>query len=168
MEGAMNIKRLLSFGFVIALASSASIPLRAQATDTSAKTANPELVGELSKELGSTPAQAEGAAGALFNHAKAKLDPADWSKVAGAVPGIAGLLKAAPAATGATGSSGNAAALGALAGAAGLGDLASLAGSFNKLGLKPEMIAKAVPILTNYVSKSGGAAVGQILAGVLK
>lgn len=129
-------------------------------------TANPELVGALSTELGATPQQAEGAAGALFGLAKTKLSPSDWSKVAGAVPGMDGLLKAAPATSsgvaGAVGTSG----LGAAAG--GLSGLASMAGSFDKLGLKPEMVAKAVPILTSFVSKSGGAGIGQLLAGALK
>src|SRR5262252_627081 len=57
---------------------------------------NPELVGQLSKELDSTPAQAEGAAGALFGLAKSRLSAGDFSKVAAAVPGMDGLLKAAP------------------------------------------------------------------------
>jgi Protein of unknown function VcgC/VcgE (DUF2780) len=139
--------------------------LYAQTPTPDAKgTANPELVGALAKELSVTPKQAEGAAGALFGHAKTKLAPADWSKVSGAVPGMAGLLKAAPAMAAATGTSGVA----AIAGAAGLGGLADVAGAFSKLGLKPEMIAKAVPVLTNFVTKSGGADVGQLLAGVLK
>jgi predicted anti-sigma-YlaC factor YlaD len=50
----------------------------------------------------------------------------------------------------------------------GLGGLSSVAGAFTKLGLKPEMAMKAVPILTNFVTKSGGPAVGQLLAGALK
>src|SRR5262245_25417452 len=130
-----------------------------------AGTASPELVGALAKELGSTPKQAEGAAGSLFNIAKSKLSPTDWTKVAGAVPGMAGLLKAAPAASGgATGTSGGGG-LEALAGAAGgLGGLASAASAFSKLGLKPEMVMKAVPILTQFVSKSGGADIGNLLA----
>ena len=125
-----------------------------------AGTANPELVGALAKELGSTPKQAEGAAGSLFGVAKSKLGPADWAKVAGAVPGMDGLLKAAPAASG-----GSAA---ALAGAAGLGNLAGAASAFSKLGLKPELVAKAVPVLVNFVTHSGGANVGSLLASVLK
>ena len=134
---------------------------------TAEGTANPELVGALAKELGSTPKQAEGAAGSLFSFAKTKLNSQDWTKVAGAVPGMAGLLKAAPEAAGATGTSGTSG-LGALGGAAGLGGLASVASSFSSLGLKPEMVMKAVPVLTNFVSKSGGADVGQLLASVLK
>ena len=130
------------------------------------KTANPELVGELAKELGATPQQAEGAAGALFGVAKSKLAPADWSKVASAVPGMDGLLKAAPAmATGTSGSgvSGAAGALGKTA-----GGMASAASAFSKLGLKPEMATKAVPVVTRYVSKLGGADVGSLLSGALK
>jgi hypothetical protein len=152
-------------GVLVALALLGAVS-HAQAP-AAALTASPELVGTLAKELGSTPKQAEGAAGSLFSYAKGKLSPTDWTKVAGAVPGMAGLLKAAPEAAGATGTSGTAA-LGALGGAAGLGGLASVASSFSSLGLKPEMVMKAIPVLINFVSKSGGADVGQLLAGVLK
>jgi hypothetical protein len=62
------------------------------------------------------------------------------------------LLKAAPAAGGALGSSGG---LSQLAGSA--GGLASAASAFSKLGLKPDLVAKAVPVLTSFVTKSGGA-----------
>jgi hypothetical protein len=129
-------------------------------TDSAASTANPELVGALAKELGSTPKQAEGAAGALFGLAKSKLAPTDWTKVASSVSGMDGLLKAAPAMAAAGG--------GAIPGAANLGSLASMASVFSKLGLKPDMVMKAVPILTKFVTKSGGADVGKLLASVLK
>jgi hypothetical protein len=46
--------------------------------------------------------------------------------------------------------------------------LAAVAGSFTKLGLSPDMAAKAVPVLTKYVTKSGGADVAKLLAGALK
>lgn len=128
------------------------------------KSANPELVGSLVSELGATPQQAEGAAGALFGVAQQKMPAADWAKVSGAVPGMASLLKAAPAA-GATGA-GGASAAGALAKAG--GSLGAAAAAFSKLGLKPEMVAKAVPILTQYVSKTGGADIGASLASALK
>ncbi|MGH9146836.1 MAG: DUF2780 domain-containing protein [Vicinamibacterales bacterium] len=157
----MNIKRQVSSIFLVVLLLATGALLPAQ----DAATANPELIGALAKELGSTPQQAAGAAGALFGHAKSKLSADDWSKVAGAVPGMDGLLKAAPAAGGAAGTTGT---TGAIAGAAGLGGLANMASSFSKLGLKPDMVAKAVPVLTKYVSQSGGSTVGQLLAGVLK
>jgi hypothetical protein len=49
--------------------------------------ANPELVGMMSKELGVTPAQAEGGAGALLGLAKTRLTPAEFSEVSSAIPG---------------------------------------------------------------------------------
>ena len=128
-------------------------------------TANPQLVGALASELGSSAKQAEGAAGALFGLAKTRLNPADWTKVAGAVPGIDGLLKAAPSMpTGTAGAAANAL-KGVGGGAAGL---ASVASAFQQLKLKPELVAKAVPVLTSFVTKSGGADIGRLLAGALK
>jgi hypothetical protein len=125
--------------------------------------ASPELVGALSKELGATPEQAAGAAGSLFGIAKSRLKAEEFSQVANAVPGMDSLLKAAPAAAGAVGTSG---ALSQLGGSA--GSLASAASAFTKLGLKPDQVAKAIPVLTNFVTKSGGSAVGSLLSGVLK
>src|SRR5215472_16778791 len=57
---------------------------------------NPELVGQLTKQLSVSSAQASGGAGALFNLAKSRLSSDEFSKVAGAVPGMDGLLQAAP------------------------------------------------------------------------
>jgi hypothetical protein len=146
-------------------ASAAGLPQEpAQKAASAAASASPELIGALSKELGSTPEQAAGAAGALFGVAKSKLSPAEFSQVASAVPGIDSLLSAAPggAAVGTTGAGG----LSQVAGAA--GGLASAATAFTKLGLKPDMVAKAIPVLTSFVSKSGGANVANLLAGALK
>jgi hypothetical protein len=135
------------------------------------RTANPELVATLASALGATPKQAEGAAGSLFAAAKSRLQPTDWSQVASAVPGMAGLLKAAPATT--VGTSGSAE-LGALANAVGLdgvdglGTLAEVAAAFNKLGLSPELVAQAIPVVTNYVRSHADSRVAQLLAGALK
>ena len=136
--------------------------VRQESLAAAAAKASPDLVGALSKELGSTPDQAAGAAGALFGLAKSRLKADEFGLVSKAVPGMGSLLKAAPA----SGGSGGAGALSQMAGAA--GGLASAASAFSKLGLKPEMVAKAVPILTSFVTKSGGADVGKLLAGVLK
>ena len=46
--------------------------------------------------------------------------------------------------------------------------LAGAASAFSKLGLSPDMVGKAVPVLTAFVSKSGGTDVGRLLAGALK
>jgi hypothetical protein len=123
--------------------------------------ASPELVGLLSKEIGATPEQAAGAAGTLFGVAKSRLSADDFSQVSKAVPGMDALLKAAPAAGG-----GTTGAITQLTGSA--SGLAAAAASFSKLGLQPDMIAKAVPVLTSFVTKSGGAKLGSLLGGVLK
>ncbi len=120
--------------------------------------ASPDLVNALSKELGATPQQAAGAAGALFGIAKSNLKPEQFSQVAAAVPGMDALLSAAPAAGGMAG---------ALPGGA-AGGMSAAASAFTKLGLSPDMVSKAVPVLTSYVSKAGGANVGSMLAGALK
>jgi hypothetical protein len=123
--------------------------------------ASPALVDSLSKELGANREQAAGAAGALFGVAKSRLKPGEFTQVSNAVPGMAQLLNAAPAAD-AVGTSG----IASLAKSA--GGLAGAASAFSKLGLKPELVAKAVPVLVSFVSKSGGSNVGSLLAGVLK
>src|SRR6185436_13648793 len=141
----------------------AGLQSSAPAAAAAAAKASPELVGSLSKEIGATPEQAAGAAGALFGLAKSRLKADEFSQVAKAVPGMASLLAAAPAAGGAVGTAGG---LSQITGAA--GGLASAASAFSKLGLNPQMVAKAVPVLTSFVTKSGGASVGSLLAGALK
>ena len=152
---------LLSFAFAGAVNLSAA-GQHSSAAAAAAK-ASPELVTALSKELGATAEQSAGAAGALFGLAKSRLKPAEFAQVAKAVPGMSALLKAAPSTHGAVGTSG---ALSEIAGSA--GGLAAAASAFTKLGLSPELVAKAVPILTSFVTKSGGANVGNLLAGALK
>jgi hypothetical protein len=124
--------------------------------------ASPDLTAALSKEIGATPEQSAGAAGALFGVAKTRMKPADFAQVAAAVPGMSALLKAAPATD--KGKKGDP--LSQLAGSA--GGLAAAAGAFSQLGLSPDLVAKAVPVLTSFVSKSGGANVGNLLAAALK
>src|SRR5262245_47497131 len=123
----------------------ASAPPAPAEPATVEQTASPEIVGQLVKDLAITPKQAQGAAGTLFGLAKSKLSVDDFAKVAGAVPNMDGLLKAAPV------SDGKSSALDLLTGAAGsaggLGAVASVAGPLMKLGLKPEMIAKLAPSL---------------------
>jgi len=135
-----------------------------QATEamSAAAKASTDLVGALSKEIGSSPEQAAGAAGALFGVAKSKLKPEEFAQVSKAVPGMDLLLKAAPAMGG-----GTAGAVSQVAGAGG-GALAGAASAFSKLGLSPDMVSKAIPVLTQYVTKSGGANIGKLLAGALK
>ena len=155
----------------VLLAGSAAAQDAAALADQIKGSANPELIGMLTKELGGSVEQASGVAGSLLGLAKTRLKPEEFTKVSNAIPGIDSLLSAAPAMTGATGTAGAAAAATGTTGTAGantMGGLASLAPAFEKLGLTPSAAAKAVPILTTYVSKTGGADVGSLLAGALK
>ncbi|HET7220968.1 MAG TPA: DUF2780 domain-containing protein [Vicinamibacterales bacterium] len=172
----MSSLRIVAAGAALAVLLATGVPAQAfqttpdtgkkpaAATDaqTAAVKASPDLIDALSKELGATPEQSAGAAGALFGVAKSRLKADEFSQVAKAVPGMDALLKAAPAAA-AVGTTGG---LSQVAGSA--AGLASAASAFSKLGLKPEMVSKAVPVLTSFVTKSGGANVGSLLAGALK
>jgi hypothetical protein len=132
---------------------------RQSVADAAAK-ANPELVSALSKELGATQEQAAGAAGALFGVAKSKLKADEFSQLSKAIPGMDSLLKAAPAmAAGGVGVPG----LGGSAGGA-----AAAAAAFSKLGLSPNLVAKAIPVLTSALTKGGGANVASLFANALK
>jgi hypothetical protein len=117
--------------------------------------ADAELVGSLSKELGVTADQARGGAGALFGIAKQRMDPKSFEQVAQHVPGMDGLLKAAPA-------------LGNVGDMGKLGTLAAAAGAFKKLGLDAGMVSKFIPALTKFVGAKGGGGVANLLAGALK
>lgn len=136
-----------------------------KAKDALAKTPNPELIGQLTKELSVTPDQAVGGAGALFGMAKTKLKPDDFLKVSKAVPGMDGLLKAVPKPK--EEKSDPLSSMGSmLPGKAGA--MASVAGSFKQLGMKPEMATKFLPIMTQFVKVKGGANVADLLSGAFK
>lgn len=112
---------------------------------------NPELVNMLTKKLNVTPQQATGGAGAIFGLVKNHLNSSDFSKVAAAVPGMNGFLRAAPAAGGGS-------RLGSLGSMLGENprDLGSLAGSFQSLKLSPSMIGKFAPVPQKYIAGKGG------------
>ena len=127
---------------------------------------SPELIGQLTKKLSISPEQAIGGSGALLGLAKSRLKPEEFSKVASAVPGIDGLMAAAPKSPQKSGapslSAVDSAAPGSVEG------LSSVAGSFKSLGLSPEMASKFVPILTSFVGAKGGVGTASLLADALK
>ena len=148
-------RMLLAGSIVLAWAVTASAQTPAAAPSTSA---NPELTAMFTKELGVTPAQAEGGIGALLGLAKTRLKPDEFSQVSSAIPGTDALLKAAPAA-------GGGGAAGALAS---LGGLASLAGSFSKLGVSAETAAKFAPTLLKYLNGKNAASAASLLSKAFK
>jgi hypothetical protein len=163
--GTACLALVLTAGAALAQAPSDAANQAATSTEAAATAAkdSPELVGQLSKELEATPEQAAGAAGALFNLAKSRLKPEEFSQISSAVPGMDSLLKAAPSAGGAVGTTG---ALAEAAGAAGC--LAAATSAFSQLGLKPDTVSKAVTVVTDFVSKSGNAQAASLLTGALK
>ena len=150
-------------------------PSDAAARSAAAK-ASPELVNGLAKEFGSTPEQAAGAAGVLFSLAKSVLPPADFAAMSKDVPGIDALLAATPAGVpGAPGSTPTRSMLtpgiasspsgGSMAASDGI---SSAAAGISNLGIKPEMIMKALPFLSGYLKKYGGAALGSLFERLFK
>ncbi|MFH0909453.1 MAG: DUF2780 domain-containing protein [bacterium] len=123
-----------------------------------------ELIGQLVQQLGVQEGQAKGGAGLLFKLAQNKMG-GDFSKVAGAVPGVADLIKAAPEAGGASNLMGGFA---SAIGGGKAGDLAALAGSFSQLKLDPSMISKFVPVILSFVQSKGGKDVVALLSKVLQ
>lgn len=126
-----------------------------------------ELIQMLTSQLGVDDSQAEGGLGLLLGIAKEKLGAGDFAKVAETMPGVEGLVDAAPQPSGLGG------ALGGLAssfggGAGQLGQLAGLASGFKGLGLDSEMVGKFVPVILSYVRSKGGDGVAGLLEGVLK
>jgi hypothetical protein len=126
-----------------------------------------ELIQELVKNLGVNENAAKGGAGLIFKLAQDKLAAGDFSKVAGAVPGINDLIKSAPESGGVLGGLGKLAS-GLGGGADNLRSLVSLAGGFSKLGLDSGMISKFIPIILSFVGSKGGTVVQSILEKVLK
>jgi hypothetical protein len=135
----------------------------AQAQSTVATTSSSTLVGQLTKSLSVTPTQARGGAGSLFALAKSRLSADEFSKVSSAVPGMSGLLKAAPAVTGNSEFSGLESSL-----PGNMGRTVEVAEAFHKLGLSPEMAGKFVPVMTKYVESRGGSSTASLLEKALK
>lgn len=119
---------------------------------------NSELIGMVTKELKVAPDQAAGGAGAIFGLAKARLNSADFSRVAASVRGMDGLLRAAPPAKEEFLLNSHEPM------AAWAVPLASLTGSFKSLGLSPVLAGKFVPILRNYIEFKGGSRIAALFA----
>jgi hypothetical protein len=142
----------------------------ATAAVPSATTGN-SLTGLLVQQLGVTQPQAEGGAGAIFQLAKSNMEEKAFSELSNSVPGMQGLLAAAPVANSVGGSSlgGMAGNLESLAGNSGgtIGNVVGLANSFQQLGLSPSMVQKFVPLVVQYVQGTGGSAVAGVLQSAL-
>ncbi|QFY43691.1 DUF2780 domain-containing protein [Candidatus Methylospira mobilis] len=131
---------------------------------------NLALASTLARQLNITPQQALGGAGSIFSIAKQQLNPTDFSQLSKAVPDINQYLTAAAPLL--SSSSNTTALLGSAAGLLGgqgssLSELATLAGSFQKLGLSPDLIQQFVPIMLQYVQSQGGSTAASLLKNAL-
>jgi hypothetical protein len=138
------------------------------------------LVDLLVSQLGVTSEQATGGSGAIFNLAKERLTPEQFSGIADSVPGIDTMLGAAPTAGETAEESGEMSSMtdmlseatgstSSLSEGAGgsMGGLGSLVAPFGQLGMSPDMVQKFVPVVLDYVNSQGGASAMQLLQGAL-
>ncbi len=124
------------------------------------------LVGLLTQKLGVSEPQAQGGAGAIFQLAKQNLGAEDFAGIEQAVPGMGGMLAAAPQLEENSGLLGGLSSLFG-GGSKKLEGMSALAGSFEKLGLKSEMVGMFMPIVLDYVKEKGGEQVMNVLKGAL-
>lgn len=116
------------------------------------------LMNILMGQLGINQLQAMGGAGALFQVAQQRMQPADFNRLSAAVPGMDQYLAAAPRINGNAGYQQSGA----------LGGLMSVANSFQQLGMGPEMVGRFVPVMLNYVQQQGGAGTMSSLQNALQ
>ena len=130
-----------------------------------------DLIGLLTSQLGVTEQQAAGGAGSIFGFAQDQLSPSEFQTVEEGLPGVDGLIAQAPEPESESSSllSSGSSLLGGSSNSdlAGLGGLGSLAGSFESLGMSPDMVQQFVPIVTQYAGDVGGPEVAQLLKAAL-
>lgn len=141
----------------------AGVQIQAQTSAAPSAGSSSELIGQLTKQLSITRPQARGGAGALFALAKSRLSSDEFGKVSAAVPGMNGLLKAAPAPSHPSELSSLKSSL-----PGNMGRTVEVAGAFHKLGLSPEMAGKFLPVMTKFVESKGGLSTASLLEKALK
>jgi len=126
-----------------------------------------ELIQQLVTIAGVNEQQAEGGAGLLMGMVRDQLSSGDFAQVAEAIPGVEGLIDAAPSAE----SGGLGGLLGGVASALGgskLGNLASLAGGFSKLDMDAGMISQFIPVILSFLQDKGGDGLSSMVTKVLQ
>lgn len=123
-----------------------------------AQTLQPGSLAELLvQRTGVTGAQAQGGAGALFQVAKNAMPADSFAQLEQSVPGMQGMLGAAPAPSQLGGLAGQ---LGSIAGASGgtAGTLISVVSAFQQQGMSPAMVQQFIPVVIDYVKAHGNEA----------
>ena len=126
--------------------------LKDRATSEAVKSASDSLSGSMTdvvqKKLDITKDQADGGIGSMLSLANERLNPGDYSKLAGMIPGASKYVDTAKK-------------LGALAGP--LKNLADLNTALKSLGIAPDVVSKFVPTVTNYLGTLGGGDTAKLL-----
>lgn len=120
----------------------------------------------LVQRTGVTGAQAQGGAGALFQIAKQAMPADSFAQLEQSVPGMQGMLGAAPASSQQGGLAGQ---LGAIAGTSGgtAGNLLSVVSAFQQQGMSPAMVQQFIPVVIDYVKAHGNDALVNTLSTAL-
>ena len=132
--------------------------------------AQPIQAGSLTELLmqrtGVTGAQAQGGAGALFQIAKTKMKADSFAQLEQTVPGMQGMLGAAPALSQPGGLAGR---LSSIAGTSGgtAGNLISVVSAFQQQGMSPAMVQQFIPVVIDYVKAHGNDALVNTLSAAL-
>lgn len=121
------------------------------------------LTDALVNQLGVSPQQALGGAGAIFQAAKTNMAPQAFSNLSQSIPGMSDMLAAAPQVSqplsGVT----------SVLGGAGetVGTMTSLASSFQQLNLSPSMVNQFIPVVVDYVKNTSGEMTANLLQSAL-
>lgn len=125
------------------------------------------LADILVSQLDVSQQQALGGAGAIFQTAKANMEPQEFETLSRSVPGMGDMLSAAPTISNPTANAaGNISSIINDANSA-LGSIGALASSFQLLNLSPNMVGQFIPIMTNYVETNGGQMMADLLQSAL-
>ena len=125
----------------------------AQSLDSLRSLAAPSLTGLLKSQLGVTENQAAGGVGSMLVLAQEKLIKGDFDRIAAVVPGASNYMATAKS-------------LGAVTGP--IKDMKGLQAALGRLAMSPDVRAKFVPAVTDYIGKAGGPSVQKLLAGVFR
>ena len=132
-----------------------------------AETAQAGLVDSLVKQLGVTSEQAQGGSGALFEMAKKNMSGSDFSQISQAVPGMDGMLAAAPKPEAASTTGSLLSGIAEASGNSTLTDATSLVNAFEQLDLSGDMVGQFTPVIIDYVKQNGGEHLSTILQAAL-
>lgn len=127
------------------------------------------LTDLLIKRTGVSQAQAQGGVGALMQVAKSRMQADAFTRLGQSVPGLQGIMAAAPALQQPSALGGLAGKLAAVPGVSGgtVGNLLSVASAFQQQGMSPTMIQQFIPVLVDYVKANAGNGLSSALSAAL-